>query len=131
MAVVYDQVHQLIFASAIDLNCVDVIPVTTQQVVKCIPVSGALGLSLSTDGAKILVGTQVGVVAWIDTTTLQVVRRDTIPQIPNPQFGGGFGFVAPAQAFQVANGKRSEEHTSELQSRGHLVCRLLLEKKKV
>src|SRR5690625_1831768 len=25
------------------------------------------------------------------------------------------------------NGKRSEEHTSELQSRGHLVCRLLLE----
>src|SRR5437870_9675455 len=24
---------------------------------------------------------------------------------------------------------RSEEHTSELQSRGHLVCRLLLEKK--
>src|SRR5439155_17465300 len=26
---------------------------------------------------------------------------------------------------------RSEEHTSELQSRGHLVCRLLLEKKKM
>src|SRR5690554_7105581 len=28
------------------------------------------------------------------------------------------------------SGKRSEEHTSELQSRPHLVCRLLLEKKK-
>src|SRR3712207_7789924 len=28
-------------------------------------------------------------------------------------------------------GKRSEEHTSELQSRQYLVCRLLLEKKKV
>src|SRR5690625_6042615 len=26
---------------------------------------------------------------------------------------------------------RSEEHTSELQSRGHLVCRLTLEKKKI
>src|SRR5690625_6483858 len=26
--------------------------------------------------------------------------------------------------------RRSEEHTSELQSRGHLVCRLLLEKKR-
>src|SRR5690625_6833045 len=26
---------------------------------------------------------------------------------------------------------RSEEHTSKLQSRGHLVCRLLLEKKKI
>src|SRR5690625_6486270 len=30
----------------------------------------------------------------------------------------------------AALGERSEEHTSELQSRGHLVCRLLLEKKK-
>src|SRR5690554_7650357 len=28
-------------------------------------------------------------------------------------------------------GPRSEEHTSELQSRPHLVCRLLLEKKKL
>src|SRR5690625_5238 len=31
---------------------------------------------------------------------------------------------------QLQNRERSEEHTSELQSRGHLVCRLLLEKKK-
>src|SRR5690625_5806580 len=30
-----------------------------------------------------------------------------------------------------ADGHRSEEHTSELQSRGHLVCRLLLEKKNI
>src|SRR5437870_13185205 len=35
--------------------------------------------------------------------------------------------VAHAQRIE---GRRSEEHTSELQSRGHLVCRLLLEKKK-
>src|SRR5690625_2255701 len=31
----------------------------------------------------------------------------------------------------VVNDARSEEHTSELQSRGHLVCRLLLEKKNI
>src|SRR5690625_2923297 len=31
---------------------------------------------------------------------------------------------------QILTNERSEEHTSELQSRGHLVCRLLLEKKK-
>src|SRR5690625_5947795 len=31
---------------------------------------------------------------------------------------------------KYAGRMRSEEHTSELQSRGHLVCRLLLEKKK-
>src|SRR5690625_5469633 len=35
-----------------------------------------------------------------------------------------------AAALFYDNEKRSEEHTSELQSRGHLVCRLLLEKKK-
>src|SRR5690625_6441405 len=32
---------------------------------------------------------------------------------------------------KTARLSRSEEHTSELQSRGHLVCRLLLEKKKI
>src|SRR5439155_23268372 len=34
-------------------------------------------------------------------------------------------------ARQITARPRSEEHTSELQSRGHLVCRLLLEKKKI
>src|SRR5207253_7180985 len=41
--------------------------------------------------------------------------------------------AAQAQQVQTAPttlDQRSEEHTSELQSRGHLVCRLLLEKKK-
>src|SRR5437870_10644021 len=52
----------------------------------------------------------------------------------------GFWLEEPVQAhgsiwkercFQaLAKARRSEEHTSELQSRGHLVCRLLLEKKK-
>src|SRR5690606_42013709 len=32
-------------------------------------------------------------------------------------------------AQEIASGSRSEEHTSELQSRENLVCRLLLEKK--
>src|SRR2546422_8097691 len=34
------------------------------------------------------------------------------------------------RSFRLVPGLRSEEHTSELQSRLHLVCRLLLEKKK-
>src|SRR6266702_4181134 len=38
----------------------------------------------------------------------------------NPGSGGGAVYLVAG---------RSEEHTSELQSRGHLVCRLLLEKK--
>src|SRR5687768_18257174 len=38
-------------------------------------------------------------------------------------------FSDPAVVSRPIAGSRSEEHTSELQSRLHLVCRLLLEKK--
>src|SRR5690625_7010900 len=38
--------------------------------------------------------------------------------------------ITEIQIRTLAMNFRSEEHTSELQSRGHLVCRLLLEKKK-
>src|SRR5690625_7779214 len=38
-------------------------------------------------------------------------------------------FDIQGKTFDNSNWMRSEEHTSELQSRGHLVCRLLLEKK--
>src|SRR3712207_7647446 len=54
---------------------------------------------------------------------------------------GGATTVSPGSAFepgfaaksirQRAEKARSEEHTSELQSRQYLVCRLLLEKKKI
>src|SRR2546422_7185991 len=43
---------------------------------------------------------------------------------------GGKGRRPPAEACRPQSPGRSEEHTSELQSRLHLVCRLLLEKKK-
>src|SRR5439155_10949719 len=42
---------------------------------------------------------------------------------------GATVFVA-GRSQERGDALRSEEHTSELQSRGHLVCRLLLEKKK-
>src|SRR5688572_31331746 len=38
--------------------------------------------------------------------------------------------AAPRTAGRARPGRRSEEHTSELQSQSNLVCRLLLEKKK-
>src|SRR5437660_11693497 len=49
----------------------------------------------------------------------------------SPSFGPRFASLigkkeSPHEIIKI----RSEEHTSELQSRGHLVCRLLLEKKK-
>src|SRR5579884_4489867 len=52
------------------------------------------------------------------TTLFRSCRPRATPSAP-----GGTSWVITEPA-------RSEEHTSELQSRGHLVCRLLLEKKK-
>src|SRR3712207_9139564 len=46
------------------------------------------------------------------------------------QLEGGDRLARAAHARPLAGDGRSEEHTSELQSRQYLVCRLLLEKKK-
>src|SRR3712207_8626076 len=43
----------------------------------------------------------------------------------------GTGTGGPGYTFEDEINDRSEEHTSELQSRQYLVCRLLLEKKKI
>src|SRR3712207_7662798 len=63
------------------------------------------------------------------TTLLQL--RDDVGQVPF-----AFGHRQPARGQRraghgIAAQLRSEEHTSELQSRQYLVCRLLLEKKKL
>src|SRR2546422_4705831 len=47
-----------------------------------------------------------------------------------PADGAGVPQGEPRRHGHGGEGVRSEEHTSELQSRLHLVCRLLLEKKK-
>src|SRR3712207_8374903 len=47
-----------------------------------------------------------------------------------PIVGGAFGFPVVRRGLPRRGKVRSEEHTSELQSRQYLVCRLLLEKKK-
>src|SRR3712207_8800279 len=44
--------------------------------------------------------------------------------------GAAVNWISSYSRLRPANVTRSEEHTSELQSRQYLVCRLLLEKKK-
>src|SRR5207253_11097577 len=77
------------------------------------PGGAALGLSdqlLGEAGVALdALDQRVGQVAAVAAVADQVVA----PLLPGRDVAG--------------NGRRSEEHTSELQSRGHLVCRLLLE----
>src|SRR2546422_1109678 len=63
-------------------------------------------------------------------TTLFRSHRRALPGIDLSPSAGTLLRGHEVESQQKARGRRSEEHTSELQSRLHLVCRLLLEKKK-
>src|SRR5690554_7219108 len=67
---------------------------------------------------------QIGIAA---TTAAQSVGKLACHALPGV---GAFASQARLNPYLAYDGlRRSEEHTSELQSRPHLVCRLLLEKK--
>src|SRR5690625_6340319 len=73
--------------------------------------------------------------AWRDSQgqdTIEVIDPATNTAWGSVPVGTEDDVNAAVEAAHAAftTGPRSEEHTSELQSRGHLVCRLLLEKKK-
>src|SRR5439155_21617476 len=61
--------------------------------------------------------------------------HDALPicerRLPSHVGGDGRHLCERLQPLRASLHRRSEEHTSELQSRGQLVCRLLLEKKKL
>src|SRR5437899_9287771 len=65
-------------------------------------------------------------------TTLFRSRPARLRHRSLPRTGRSLGRSSHSRALRVSRGScaRSEEHTSELQSLRHLVCRLLLEKKK-
>src|SRR3712207_7817724 len=57
-------------------------------------------------------------------------RRSVVPRIGGSGFAGESTQLLQVIGPVIVGRERSEEHTSELQSRQYLVCRLLLEKKK-
>src|SRR2546429_5516093 len=66
-----------------------------------------------------------------DTATTEIYTLSLHDALPIWRLQGAAGRRAcRPRAARAASPPRSEEHTSELQSRLHLVCRLLLEKKK-
>src|SRR5439155_15553060 len=76
-----------------------------------------------------LSGSQAALPIWTQFMTRALGGHASVPfDVP-----AGIAFVdidPETGKLATPNCPRSEEHTSELQSRGHLVCRLLLEKKK-
>src|SRR5690625_2613132 len=63
-------------------------------------------------------------------TNITKVEQKAIKEAAEKSGGRKVYLEEEPKVAAIGAGMRSEEHTSELQSRGHLVCRLLLEKKK-
>src|SRR5690625_6804326 len=58
---------------------------------------------------------------------IESAPQGTLPAAPTASVSGAPGPAASGAGAPASGaGARSEEHTSELQSRGHLVCRLML-----
>src|SRR5690606_41250733 len=71
--------------------------------------------------------------AALDARSRDIIRRrwlDADSKVTLQELADEYGVSAERIRQVEANALRSEEHTSELQSRENLVCRLLLEKKK-
>src|SRR5690625_6710920 len=83
----------------------------------------------------VLVGDSLGNVIQGRDSTLPVIVDDMVYHTRAVKNGLSRALLVTDLPFMSYHDRdsamrRSEEHTSELQSRGHLVCRLLLEKKK-
>src|SRR5215813_15499232 len=63
-----------------------------------------------------------------DTATTEIYTLSLHDALPIPGWSWATTTARTCRCMTIS--RRSEEHTSELQSRPHLVCRLLLEKKK-
>src|SRR5690625_7116339 len=101
----------------------------------CNGMSGRLQASGAGDKSSVLVSppTLNTVTVKLSGTSGRLVNHSPSAQLCRISLA----YALPASDFSLTSWKasninkvRSEEHTSELQSRGHLVCRLLLEKKK-
>src|SRR5690625_5758034 len=101
----------------------------TAKVISGEKTTGHISVGTDTDGSPIELpllvasGKESGPTVWV------------IGCVHGDEYGGAASIIRIFQELNTVDlkgtfvGLRSEEHTSELQSRGHLVCRLLLEKK--
>src|SRR5690348_12375167 len=91
---------------------------------------GAVAISETTQATVRAVATRLGYTPNHAARSLRSRRTGIITLLISSLINPYFTSIAMAIGAAVGQRGRSEEHTSELQSPVHLVCRLLLEKKK-
>jgi hypothetical protein len=96
-SIVYDAAHQLIFSSDLYLNRVDVVSTSTRQIVRSVPVLSPIGLALTLDGERVLVGGFGQQITAISTTSLQIVQQWKLPRLSGAAFSA-------RQLYPLSNG---------------------------
>src|SRR3989449_1298778 len=93
------------------------------------PVAKRLRIDSTGSTSSIGIGVRASTSSMSPRRELDRDRRPSLHELHEPAQGRQPAVLVVAEP-RVLLEERSEEHTSELQSRLHLVCRLLLEKKK-
>src|SRR5207244_5382195 len=116
------------------LSLHDALPILVSEVLLVILVLAAGVLLLRPmAGLFALVMLCYGLVAWASLSAgihIPDEMRTILPVAAAILVGCALAFIKAPLVARTGRTTRSEEHTSELQSPDHLVCRLLLEKKK-
>src|SRR5436305_14837940 len=88
-------------------------------------------LSRKSSSLRVATTTEAYTLSLHDALPIYARQRPSRPAHHSPRPAAAVRHAAGRVGREAADrdGERSEEHTSELQSRPHLVCRLLLEKK--
>jgi hypothetical protein len=104
VSIVYDPMHQLIYASNLEWNRVDIISPVTKQIVRSIPIPTPLGLDISPDGSRVYVSSQTQRMFAIDTAKQRLVQSWSLPQsnaVPGVVNGAEYGVL---QVVALSNG---------------------------
>jgi hypothetical protein len=95
-SIVYDSANQLIYASNLEWNRVDIISPATKQIVRSVPIPAPLGLDIAPDGSRVFVSSQTQRIFAIDTAKRQLVQSWTLPSssaIPGVVNGQEYGVL--------------------------------------
>jgi len=99
-AAVYDPTHNAVYASNPQWNRVDIISPTTHEIVNSVPAPSPTGMDMSLDGKHLIVTSNVQQIVSIDTNSLQVVNRTSVPPIVQ----GGASYAIPDLLANTSNG---------------------------
>lgn len=79
VSIVYDAARQLVYASNLEWNRVDIISPATRQIVRSVPIPAPTGIDITPDGSRVYVGSMTQRMFAIDTAKQQLTQSWSLP----------------------------------------------------